>query len=123
MRSRLFCFLALIAYVNTLFYEDGHVHGKNSNQIIDGAPLVEIILEDILNIPCSDDEGLSDDFQYDDYRPASSKWLSITSPKKEIEFKPLWGLDIFQYTVRLTLNTKISCLLGYYSFLFRLKPF
>lgn len=123
MRTRLFCFLALIAYINTIFYEDGHVHDRSSDQIIDGAPLIEIILEDVLDIPCNEEDGASDDFQYNDYRPASSKWLSIAPPEKKSEFKPLWGLDIFQYTARLTLNTKISCLLGYYSFLFRLKPF
>ncbi|MFC3199757.1 hypothetical protein ACFOET_19215 [Parapedobacter deserti] len=123
MRTRLFCFLAFVAYVNTIFHQEGHTHGWGTDQIIDGAPLVEIILEDVLEIPCSDNESLSDDFQYDDYRPASSKWLSIVPPEKEIGLSPLQTVDIFQYITRLELNTKITCLLGYYSFLFRLKPF
>jgi len=123
MRTRLFCLLALIAYINTIFYEDGHVHGHRSAQIIDGAPLIEIILEDVLDIPCHEEDTASNDFQYDDYRPVSAKWLSIAPPEKKSEFSPLWGLEVFQYTARLALNTKISCLLGYYTFLFRLKPF
>ena len=123
MRTRLFCFLALLAYLNTLFHEDGHVHGQQSAQIIDGAPLIEIILEDVLNIPCQTEDQATNDFQYDDYRPASTKWLSIVPPKGKTTFAPLLGMDIFRYTARITLNTKISCLLGYYTFLFRFKPF
>lgn len=121
--SKLFCFLALLAYVNTLFYEDGHAHGDNSGQIIDGAPLVEIILEDVLDIPHSDESGSPDNVQYDDYRPSSSKWLSVAPSKKGIEFGSLWATNIPLYTSGLTLNTKVTHLLGYYVFLFRFKPF
>ena len=123
MKTKIFCFLALLAYINTIFYIDGHRHGDNSNQIIDGAPLVEIILEDVFNIPCHDESGVPNDFQYDDYRPSSSKSLSAAIPKHGIEFVPLWGMDIFAYKPRFTLNTKVTCLLGYYAFLFRFKPF
>src|SRR5690606_24387294 len=123
MLTRLFSFLALLAYINTVFYEDGHVHGQQLAQIIDGAPLIEIILEDVLDIPCHEEDNTSNDFQYDDYRPASAKWLSIVPPKEKTSFSPLVGVDIFHYTPCITLNTKISCLLGYYTFLFRLKPF
>ncbi|WP_090605977.1 hypothetical protein [Parapedobacter koreensis] len=124
MLTRLLYFLALIAYINTIFHQDGHIHGDDSCQVIDGTPLVEIFLEDLLDIPCAGQENKREsDFQYDDYRPASSKWISIPPPKEHIELNPLPIVDIFNQQLRLGLNTKISHLIGYYAFLFRLKPF
>ncbi len=122
MCTRLLCFLALIAYVNTIFHQDGHVHGGGSCQIIDGTPLIEIVLEDVLEIPVGEEQKTQQQFQYDDYRPASSKWISIVPPTRAIDWNPLPVADILDFTA-LVPNTKISCLLGYYDFLFRLKPF
>lgn len=124
MLTRLFYCLVLVAYINTIFYQDGHIHGDDSRQVIDGTPLVEVILEDVLDIPCAGDEtGPEHEFPYDDYRPASSKWFSMPPPKENMELNPLPVVDIFHRQVRLGLNTKISHLIGYYTFLFRLKPF
>jgi len=126
MHTRLLCIFALFAYINTLFYEDGHVH-PHPHQIIDGAPLIEIILEDVLDLPCKDiqdNQAFSDDFQYDDYRPASSKWSLIALVERiNAEFTTPRSLDVFQHLSRLSLNTKTAYLLGYYRFLFRLNPF
>ncbi|SKB78815.1 hypothetical protein SAMN05660226_03152 [Parapedobacter luteus] len=124
MLARLVYFLVIVAYINTIFYQDGHIHGDNSYQVIDGTPLVEVILEDVLDIPCAGEESEQDnDFQYDDYRPASSKWISVPVPRGNAELNPPPIVDIFDQRLRLGLNTKISHLIGYYRFLFRLKPF
>jgi len=114
----------LIAYVNTVFYQEGHVHGSNTGQVIDGAPLVEIILEDVLDIPHHDSNDKSNsDFHYDDYRPSTAKWFSATPLIKIIEicFVPVVAFNTQQTYV--DFDTNISCLLGYYTYLFRLKPF
>ncbi|GGC37911.1 hypothetical protein GCM10011386_32500 [Parapedobacter defluvii] len=124
MLTRLLYFLFLIAYINTIFHQDGHVHGDDSCQIIDGTPIVEVILEDVFDIPCSGEENQQEDLQHDDYRPASAKWISISPPKRNnLELSPLPSFDTFNQLVRSGLNSKISCLIGYYTFLFRLKPF
>ncbi len=124
MLARLLYFFVLVTYINTIFHQEGHVHGNHSSQVIDGAPLVEIVLEDLFDIPCTGEEKqLHEDLQQDDYRPASSKWISIPPPKKnDLELGLLPSFDIFN-RVQSGVNTKISCLIGYYTFLFRLKPF
>ncbi|WP_257658965.1 hypothetical protein [Parapedobacter lycopersici] len=123
MRTRLLYLLVLLAYVNTVFYQGNPVRGTNSAGIIDGAPLVEIILADVLNIIPDGGDTKPDDVQYDDYRPSTAKCISTPLPKKNtsIDFAPI--LAFCKPLTYWDFDTRISCLLGYYLFLFRLKPF
>lgn len=123
MLEKILYFLVLCVYINTLFYQEGHSHGGDSSQVIDGAPLVELIFEDLLDIPVTENEPLTSDLQYDDYRPASSNWIAVPLFPKILELVTLPAIDLHRHTTHPFINSKISCLIGYYSFLFRLKPF
>jgi hypothetical protein len=122
MLTRLIYFVVLVTYVNTIFYQEGHSHGR-SEQVIDGAPLVEIILEDFLDLPPRGQGGQLADFHYDDYRLSSTKWFPEGQMKKTDRFR--WAQDIPALTPQTLRNSsaKIRHLIGYYVFLFRLNPF
>lgn len=124
MVTRLLYCLALLAYINTIFHQDGHVHGNHTGMVIDGASLVEIILEDALDIPYHHGEEDPDtDFQYDEYRPSTANHSSILPPTKHVGIVLPPIIDLYKQLIHVDFDTKISCLLGYYTFLFRLKPF
>ncbi len=122
MLTRLLNILAFVAYINLLFHQDGHRHGNTNDYVVDGTPLIEVILEDVLNVPSKGEEEEAD-IQFEDYRPTSLKWVFSPLPPKSfsVSFPPLpnlldsSGISVF--------GTKISCLPGYYAYLFRLNPF
>ena len=124
MLTRLAYFLVLIAYVNTAFYQGGQVLNEpQPESIFDGAPLVEVILETVLDIPSTGEETTPGDVQYDEYRPATTKYFPTPLPKTiaTIDFVP--DFVAYKRTLHAYFDSKISCFLGYYIFLFRLKPF
>lgn len=124
MCTRLLSLIALILFINTLFCQEGHSHSPHQDGILDGSPLVEIILEDVFDLPRHDNHSQETDFQYDDYRPSSTKWQGLTIVPEKRDF--LNGPDIVAITSPTnneSLYTKIRCLLGYYTYLSRLKRF
>jgi len=123
MLPKLLYILVLIAYVNTVFYQEGHMHGTNTSQVIDGAPLVEILLEDVLDIPHHESSNPVTDIQYDDYRPSTAQWVLALPLIRVIELYIIPVIDLEVRRTYVDFNTGISCLLGYYTYLFRLKPF
>ncbi len=122
MLTRLLNILVFITYINVLFHQDGHKHGKFNGHVVDGTPLIEVILEDVLNVP-STGKDEDPDIQYEDYRPTSLKWMFslLLTKLVSLNLSPipslLHSLDVSPF------GTKFSCLPGYYAYLFRLNPF
>jgi len=121
MVLRLIYILLSIAYLNTVFYQDGAFNDQKHTQIIDGSTLIAIILDDVLDLPVKNDA--TPDFQYDKYRLVSSPTFSTELADRLTSTvscdDSLMGITLVLPKV----YSKIRCLPGYYQYLFRLKPF
>ncbi|SFC13853.1 hypothetical protein SAMN05421747_10533 [Parapedobacter composti] len=122
MSVKLFNFLALFAYINCLCYQDGPYHGQYDRGLLDGDPLIEIVLDDLLDFPLNDAANESD-FHYEKYRPNFGAFsLAQLLPKQLVA--SLTQLPLLLSTpMKSAFGSKLKCLPGYYLYLFRLKPF
>lgn len=122
MFVKLFHFLALFGYLNILVYEANHQSIHTNQAFFNGDTLIEFVLDDLLNIPLKE-HAQDIDVPFDEYRIFSSGAYILPI---------LFFLTAFLFSVRFYTyirtyhpyyGNKSNCLPGYYSFLFRYKPF
>lgn len=112
----------LLAYLNILCYEVKYCSFFYSTPVESSETLLEIVLEEVLNLSHSDSQEPIPTILFDDYRILSLalailpiilffSWLvrKIFPPLKDNEH-PIY-------------LSKTMCLPGYYSFLYRFRPF
>lgn len=121
MVMRLIYILLSIAYLNTVFYQDGAFSDQKHVQINDDPALLGIVLHSVHDLPAENDAA--PDCQYDKYRLTSS----ATSSTEQAD-SPVTTLSYNYSLIAITLAlpkvySKIRRLPGYYQYLFRLKPF
>lgn len=122
MIMKIFHFLALFAYLNTITYHEGSSFSNSERFDLDGDSLVEFILEDVLDLPLhQEDDDL--EMPYDEYRISV---IHATLPPLFIRYNnfsiPITPLEDPQIITSL-FGSKILLTPGYYTYLFRLKPF
>lgn len=120
---KIISFLTLFIYINTVTHYGEHGHPDAENLNIEGdTTLVEYVLEELMDIPAQD-EGEDPEVHYDDYRYANIFDVIIPVPVKELQKQNLIPGRQLKAIHADFINTKLRCIPGYYSFLFRLKPF
>lgn len=122
MFLKLFHFLALFGYLNILVYEAGCNTIQNGQSLFDGDSLIEFVLNDVLDIPVKQNNPDSE-VMYDDYRIFHSGIYVL--PVLFLITAFFFGLlsFIIKKESHPFYRNKSMCLPGYYSFLFRYKPF
>ncbi len=120
MLFKLFYILGLFAYLNTIVYEAGFSSVSNDNAL-DGHSLVEYVFDDLLNYSGTTTQDIKvPNEEYRTVKAATPAFAAVA-----------FFLCFFLYR-QFTATAEIShpfykarsfCLPGYYSFLFRLKPF
>lgn len=122
MFLKLFHFLALFGYLNILVYEAGCNTIQNGQSLFDGDSLIEFVLNDVLDIPVKQNNPDSE-VMYDDYRIFHSGIYVL--PVLFLITAFFFGLlpFIIKKESHPLYRNKSICLPGYYSFLFRYKPF
>lgn len=120
--TKILSFLTLLTYINTITYLNSHGGYVIENPTDESETLIEYMLEDILHIPvqhASEDP----DVQHDEYRCSSLSSALLPLKTKETSSSNL--IPIYQLANDGThsFDTKIICQPGYYTYLFRLKPF
>ncbi|MEJ5960817.1 hypothetical protein [Pedobacter immunditicola] len=119
MFIKLFHFLGLFAYLNIIVYEAG-TNTVNKYTMLDGGSLVEYFVDDLLDLPINEAEDL--EIQNEDYRRFQTGSHLITATILFCFFLPrrILRTPVIAHPFY---RTKSFCLPGYYSFLFRFKPF
>jgi hypothetical protein len=121
MFFKLFHFLALFAYLNIIVYEPGLNPGEHKPYKFDGDSLIEYVLDDLLDVPLSN--NLEDiEIPNENYRPFNAG-IFIMPALLFISiflFREIGRLIVIDHPFY---RNKSFCLPGYYSFLFRYKPF
>lgn len=122
MFIRLFHFLALFGYMNIISYEASCNTLQNGPALFDGDSLIEFVLNDVLDIPL--EKQVPDaEVLFDEYRIFQSGVyvLPILFLLAAFSFGLLFFIIKKEYHP--FYRNKSICLPGYYSFLFRYKPF
>lgn len=119
---RLLYFLAFFGYLNIICYEVKYCNLLQPQPIASSDTLLEVVLDDILNLDQSDEKEKLPEFMFDDYRILVSALF----------FLPV--ILYFSWLLRRIyhLNDRISHVVyyfkrlifpGYYTFLYRYRPF
>ncbi|MFA4869207.1 MAG: hypothetical protein WC623_13455 [Pedobacter sp.] len=119
MFIKLFHFLSLFAYLNTITYEGGETSVKN---IFAGDSFIEFVLDDVMNIPM---DNLVDDIEIpnESYRLFNSIIHIMPAILLVLSFflaRQIGKVIVIEHPFY---KTKSVCLPSYYSHLFRFKPF
>lgn len=122
MIMKIFHFLALFAYLNTITYHEGNSICNGSRFDFDGDSLVEFILDDVLDLPIhmedEDPEMMFEEYRISAFQatvpPLFFRNLSLAMPVTPVA-DPQIITSIF--------SSKILETPGYYTYLFLLKPF
>ncbi len=121
MWSKIIVLLTLLFYVNCIAYHESAIYNAQTQSLENGETVIEFILEDILDLPAGD-EPEGSEFQYDDYRSATSIYSIITVAIIFLFFRKIYPeKSIGSQYVRANKISPIQ--IGYYRYLFRLKPF
>lgn len=120
MLFKFFHFLGLFAYLNIIVYEAGfNVLSKDT--MLDGHSLVEYVIDDLLDLPKSHVQDLK--IPNEDYRLAKAATPALGVIAFFLCFflyKQFLRVEVTEHPFY---KARSFCLPGYYSFLFRLKPF
>ena len=118
MLFKFFYFLGLFAYLNIIVYEAG-TNSVNKHTVLDGDSLVEYVIDDLLDLPKSNVDDI--EIQNEKYSLFNTGNYIVTAAVLICFF--LYRQILPTLTEHPLYKTKSFCLPGYYSFLFRLKPF
>jgi hypothetical protein len=122
MFVKLFYFLALFGYLNIIAYQASCNSVENKHAIFDGDSLIEFVLNDLLDIPL---KKQSPDAEVSFKKYSISYWVIFLLPIIILLTTYFFG-QRFVVVKKLShpiYKAKSLCLPGYYSFLFRYKPF
>ena len=119
MFMKFFHFLGLFAYLNIIVYEADST-AVNKSTVLGGDSLVEYFVDDLLDIPKSNTDD--PEIPHEDYRlyKAGNHVLAATVILICFIFSRQILPRIIEHPFY---KAKSFCLPGYYSFLFRFKPF
>lgn len=122
MIIKLFHFLSLFAYLNIIVYEAGASPTVDKQYIFAGDSIIEFILDDVMDIPMKN-HGNDLEIPNEKYRVFQS--VSFVAPLIFF-FSLIFVFSCIYRTIKVDhpfYQNKSFCLPGYYSYLFRLKPF
>ncbi|MGJ1430921.1 hypothetical protein ACR79M_03735 [Sphingobacterium spiritivorum] len=122
MSKQLLGLLMLFFYMNAIAYHETCVLDKVDNDIHSGVTLVNIILDDLLDLPANNEQETSD-FQYDEYRTANHANAILPILLIVFYLPRVLKTDTLRAPISKRINKIIPLQLGYYQYLFRLKPF
>ncbi|WP_033565808.1 hypothetical protein [Sphingobacterium sp. SYP-B4668] len=122
MSKRIFGFLMLLLYVNAIAYHETIIFDKFDNNLNSGITLVNVLLDDVFDIPLKAEQEVSD-FQYDEYRVANQVNAILPILLLVFYLPRILKSDKLRTLVPKRLNKAIPLQLGYYQYLSRLKPF
>jgi len=122
MIIKLFHFLSLFAYLNIIVYEAGASPSVDKQYIFAGDSIIEFFLDDVMDIPMKS-QGNDLEIPNEEYRVLQSG--NFVAPIIFFFFLILAFSRICRaiITSHSFYQNKSFCLPGYYSYLFRLKPF
>ncbi len=122
MLVKILSLFTLLTYINTITYHDDGNSRQYSDLGLESDTLIEFLLEDVFELPIKGDSE-DPDVQYDEYRYGHV--TGIMPPFKWREsslLNPIPSVIILDNTSPL-FDSKTICQPGYYTYLFRLKPF
>lgn len=122
MFIKLFHFLALFGYLNIMAYEASCNTVQNEHVLFDGDSLIEFVLNDILDMPLTKDSP-DNEVMFDEYRIFHPGIYVLPV----IFLVAAFFFGLLSFVIKKEKHpfyqNKSICLPGYYSFLFRYKPF
>jgi hypothetical protein len=122
MSKRIFGFLMLLLYMNAIAYHETIIFDKFDNNLNSGVTLVNMLLDDVFDLPVQADQEVSE-FQYDEYR-LNHQVNAILPIFLLVFYLPrVFKTDKLRKSISKRYNKAIPLQLGYYQYLFRLKPF
>lgn len=122
MIIKLFHFLSLFAYLNIIVYEAGASPAVDKQYNFAGDSIIEFVLDDIMDIPMKTN-GNDIEIPYEKYRVFQTG--NFIMPEL-LFFFLIFAFTSICKTIKIShplYQNKSFCLPGYYSYLFRLKPF
>ena len=122
MFVKLFHFLALFGYLNIIAYQASCNSSESSRAVFDGDSLIEFVLNDILDVPL-EKQSPDNDVLFDEYRISHSSVSVLPVLLFLVSFFFGQRFEIVKKLSHPIYQAKSNCLPGYYSFLFRYKPF
>ncbi|MDR2283587.1 MAG: hypothetical protein LBE37_10275 [Sphingobacterium sp.] len=119
---RILHFLVLFGYLNVLCYEVQYCNMLDFRPVVSGETFLEVVLEEILDITDSEQQETVPQIFFDDYRIL---FLSLgVLPTILFVVWLLRKLFLFTKTIKHPrYESKRLCLPGYYTFLYRYRPF
>ena len=120
MLFKLFHFIGLFAYLNIIVYEAGF-NAVSKDTMLDGHSIVEYVVDELLNLPKTNVQDIK--VPNEEYRS-----VKAATPVSSVIAFVLCFFLFRQFVITKVANhpfyrARSFCLPGYYSFLFRLKPF
>lgn len=119
---RLFHFLALFGYLNLLCFEVNSSCFFNSGEVKTNETFVEVLLEEVLNMKHADSDEPVPNIFFDDYR-AMSLILGLLPAILIFSWLLVRVKELIKTQDHPFYLSKTLCLPGYYSFLYRYRPF
>jgi hypothetical protein len=112
--------IGLFAYLNIIVYEAGF-NALSKDTVLDGHSLVEYVIDDLLDLPKTNVQDLK--IPNEEYRLAKASMPTIGAIAFFLCFFLYRQVLRTQVVEHPSYKARSLCLPGYYSFLFRLKPF
>jgi len=122
MIIKLFHFLSLFAYLNITVYEAGAGSASEKQYMFAGDSIIEFLLDDVMDIPMKH-HGNDIEIPNEKYRIFQTG--TFVAPIL-LFFLLIFIFKAIGRTIKVShplYQNKSFCLPGYYSYLFRLKPF
>jgi len=123
MLLKLVHYFVLLSYINIIAYEGGEGNAVHSDDsLLNGESLLEFVLDDVLDLPV-DEDAKDVEIRYDEYRALSYQYFVL--PVFVLFLGTLFSLRQVEERIKHPLydGKKRQIVPGYYTFLYRLKPF
>lgn len=120
MLFKFFHIVGLFAYLNIIVYEAGF-NALSKDTTLDGHSLVEYVIDDLLDLPKTNIEDLR--IPNEEYRVVKAATPALAAIAFFLCFFLYRQLISTRVVEHPSYKARSLCLPGYYSFLFRLKPF
>lgn len=122
MLVKILSLFTLLTYLNTITYHDNGDMRQSSDLGLESETLIEFLLEDIFELPMSGNSE-DPDVQYDEYRYGHVTGVMPPFKWRESSLLSPVPLVIILDNTTTLFDSKTICQPGYYTYLFRLKPF
>lgn len=120
MLFKLFHLIGLFAYLNIIVYEAGF-SAVSKDTTLDGHSIVEYVVDDLLNLPKTNIQDIK--VPNEEYRMVKAATPVLGAIAFFLCFFLYRQFLVTKVTDHPFYRARSFCLPGYYSFLFRLKPF